>query len=141
MKTLLKALLAILIVTAAMSAEKPAPSSPAQTPVKKKIYELPKTGLNQARPGGGWINAEIVGTRLVIKFFDKEKKPVSPDVEHGFARFNYAAKNDKTAVLGRDANTLATPATVRPPHNFLVILSLFASESAGPTESYTFKYP
>jgi hypothetical protein len=97
--------------------------------------------LNQPRPGGGWINAEIVGIQLVVKFFDKEKKPVPPDVKRGFARFNYAAKNDKKAVLDRVGNTLATPATVRPPHNFLVILSLFAGESADPTESYTFKYP
>jgi len=141
MKTLLKVLLAVLIATAAMSAEKPAPSSSAQTPVKKKVFELPKTGLNLARPNGGWINAEIVGIRLVIKFFDKEKKPVAPDVERGFARFNYAAKNDKRAVLDREGNTLVTPATVRPPHNFLVILSLFAGEGAEPTESYTFKYP
>ena len=92
----------------------PLAKEPAKTAVKKPVYVLPKTGLNLARPKGGWINAEAVGTRLVIKFYDKDKKPVPPDVERGFARFNYAAKNNKTAVLGRDGNTLATPATVRP---------------------------
>lgn len=119
----------------------PPAKEPAKAPVKEKVYELPKTGLNQPRPKGGWINVEAVGTRLIVKFYDKKKKPVAPDVERGFARFNYAAKNDKTAVLGRDGLTLASTPTVRPPHNFLVILSLFAGENPGPTESYTFKYP
>jgi predicted trehalose synthase len=140
-KTLLRVLLFVLAAITAMAVEKPAPAPTPKPPVKKKVYELPKTGLNQPRPAGGWINAEIVGTRLVIKFFDKLKKPVPPDVERGLVRFNYAAKNDKKAVLGREGNTLATPATVRPPHNFQVILSLFAGKGAEPTESYTFKYP
>lgn len=143
MKTIHVSLLFILMACLAWAGDTPAtkPVAPAKPVVKKPVYQLPKTGLNQPRPNGGWINAEIVGTRLVIKFFDKEKKPVSPDVERGFARFNYAAKNDKSAVLGRDGNTLATPATVRPPHNFLIILSLLSGESKEPTESYTFRYP
>jgi hypothetical protein len=141
MKTILKVLLAVLIASSAMSAEISAPASTTQKPGKKKIYELPKTGLNQARPGGGWINAEIVGIRLVIKFFDKEKKPVPPDVERGFVRFKHAAKNEMKAVLSREGNTLATPATVRPPHNFLVILNLLVAGTEEAAESYTFKYP
>lgn len=141
MKTILKVLLAVLIATSAMSAEKSAPASTVKPPAKEKIYELPKTGLNQPRPGGGWINAEVVGTRLVVKFFDKLKKPVEPDVERGFVRFKYAAKNEKKAVLGREGNTLATPATVRPPHNFLIILNLFVAGIEEAAESYTFKYP
>ena len=108
---------------------------------KKKAHELPKTGLNQARPGGGWINVEAVGTRLVVKFFDKEKKPAPPDVQRGFAQFRYASKNPERAPLHLEGDALVSTATVRPPHNFIVLLSLFASESAGPTESHTFKYP
>lgn len=123
--------------------EKPAPSvkEPAKAPVKKKIYELPKTGLNQPRPAGGWINVEAVGTRLIVKFYDKEKKPVAPDMIRGFAQFRYASKNPERAPLHLEGLTLASTATVRPPHNFLVLLSLFTSESAGPTESHNFKYP
>lgn len=108
---------------------------------KKKEYELPKTGVNIARKEGGWINVEGSGTRFVIKFFDKEKKPISPDVERGLARFNYAAKNDIRAPLHREGDTLTTPATIRPPHNFQVILSLFTGEVGEPREVYTFKYP
>ena len=142
MKTLLKALLVPLLVVTTFAVEAPASVTPvSKTPVKEKVYELPKTGQNLARAKGGWINVGIVGTRLVVKFYDKKKKPASPDVVRGFARFNYAVKNDKTAVLNLEGDTLVTPATVRPPHNFLVILSLFAGDSAEVSESFTFKYP
>jgi hypothetical protein len=143
MKPILLKLLFVLVVGMAYAANPPAPkpAAPVKPPIKKPVYELPKTGLNRQRPNGGWINAEIVGTQLVIKFFDKLKKPVLPDLERGFARFNYAAKNDKSAVLSRNGNILSTPATVRPPHNFLVILSLFAPGATEAAETYTFKYP
>lgn len=143
MKATLLSILFVLLANLIWAAEAPGtkPTISSKPPAKKPVYELPKTGLNQPRPTGGWINTEIVGTRLVLKFFDKEKKPVPPDVERGFARFKYAAKNDKKAVLGREGNTLATPATVRPPHNFLLILSLSAAGAEEAAESYTFKYP
>lgn len=108
---------------------------------KKKEYELPKTGVNIPRKEGGWINVEGSGTRFIVKFYDKEKKPVPPDVERGLARFNYAAKNDTRAPLHREGETLTTPATIRPPHNFQVILSLFTGEVGEPREVYTFRYP
>ena len=141
MKTLLKPLLLVLLSVAVIAVEQPAPSSASKAPVKKKIYELPKTGLNQARPKGGWINVEAVGTRLVVKFFDKEKKPAAPDVQRGFAQFRYSSKNPERAPLHREGEALVSTATVRPPHNFLVLLSLFPSEGAEGAESYNFKYP
>jgi len=141
MKTLLKALLVVLLSVTAIAVEKPVPSSASKVPVKEKVYELPKTGLNQARPKDGWINVEAVGTRLVVKFFDKEKKPVAPDVQRGLVRLKYASKNPAQAVLARAGDTLATPATIRPPHNYLVILSLFAGDDAETSENHTFKYP
>ncbi len=141
MKTLLKVLLMVLLAVTVTAVDKPSPSPAPKPPVKKKVYELPKTGLNLPRPAGGWINAEVVGIRLVVKFFDKEKKPMPPDAERGVARFNYAAKNDKKAVLVLEGDALVTPATVRPPHNFQVILNLLAAGAKEPVESYTFKYP
>jgi hypothetical protein len=141
MKTLLKALLLVLLSGPVIAVEKPASAPAAKVPVKEKVYELPKTGLNQARPNGGWINVEPQGTRLVVKFFDKKKKPVAPDMARGLVRLKYASKNPVQAVLTQAGDTLATPATIRPPHNFLVILSLFAGDGAEASESYSFKYP
>lgn len=146
----MKALVAILCVAmaaiTASAADKPAPPAkvtPAKEkqPAKKKVYELPKTGVNQPRTKGGWINVQAVGTRLIVKFYDKEKKPISPDVVRGFAQFRFAAKNPERASLNLEGETLASTATVRPPHNFIVMLNLFDRESPGPTETYNFKYP
>ncbi|MDD2765485.1 MAG: hypothetical protein PHE83_16105 [Opitutaceae bacterium] len=108
----------------------------------KPASELPDTGKNVPRAGGGRLNVEAVNTRLVIKFFDADKKPVPPDADRGVVRFRYTSKRDEYAVLNREDDTLVTSARkVRPSHNFLVLLSLFAGEGVDATEFYTFKYP
>lgn len=141
MKSLLKILLSALLAVTVVAVEKSAPAPALNPPVKKEVFELPKTGVNQSRPSGGWINVEAVSTRLVIKFFDKEKKTAPPDVQRGFAQFRYSAKNPERAPLHLEGQTLVSTATVRPPHNFLVLLNLFGGGDGNPTESYTFKYP
>lgn len=141
MKPLIAVLYFALAAFTVLAAEKSAPPSSPKPPAKKKVYELPKTGVCQPRPKGGWINVEAVSTRLIVKFYDKEKKPVAPDVVRGFAQFRFASKNPERAPLNPEGDTLASTATVRPPHNFLVMLSLFGRESAGPVESYNLKYP
>lgn len=119
-----------------------APVTPkAPQPAKKVVYELPKTGVNQPRPSGGWINVETSGTRLRVKFFDKLKKPVPPNVEKGLGIFKYASRNPVRAPLSGDGTGMTTPAVLRPPHNFLLILSFFAEGKTEPGESYTLQYP
>lgn len=118
MKSLLQALCFVLATFTALAAEKAPSASTSKPPASKKVYELPKTGVNQPRPKDGWINVEAVGTRLIVKFYDKEKKPVAPDVTRGFAQFRYSAKNPERAPLHREGETLVSTATVRPPHNF-----------------------
>lgn len=102
--------------------------------------ELPTTGINLSRPVGGWINVEAVGIRLVVKFFDQEMEPTAPDASSGFVRLRYPGKGPKRSVLNIENDTLATPATMRPPHNFFVILSLFFV-GTDESETHTFKYP
>ncbi|MFZ5496579.1 MAG: hypothetical protein ACOZE5_14740 [Verrucomicrobiota bacterium] len=141
MNPMLKYSFIALVAVVSLAATKPASRATAKTPAQEPVYELPETGITRERPQGGWINVEPQGTRLVVKFFDKEKKPMAPDVARGLVRLKYSSKNPVQAVLTAAGDTLATPATIRPPHNFLVILSLFASDSAEASESYTFKYP
>ena len=101
--------------------------------------ELPMTGINLSRPVGGWINVEAVGIRLVVKFFDQDKEPTAPDVSSGLVRLRYPGKGSERAVLNLENNTMVTPATVRPPHNFFVILNLFFEGTDEP-ETHTFNY-
>lgn len=116
-----------------------APKSP--QPAKKVVYELPKTGVNKPRPGGGFINVEIIGTRLRVKFFDKLKKPVSPNVDRGLAIFKYASRNPARAPLSVDGAGMSTPAVLRPPHNFVLLLSFFVEGKSEAEETYSFQYP
>jgi|CXWL01.1.fsa_nt_gi hypothetical protein len=143
MKTLLKILLTVLLTATAIPAKTPATSTaPApKAPAKKKVYELPKTGMNLQRSTVGWLNIDTAGTRLILKFYDKDKKPTSPDVARGFAQFRYSSRNPERAPLNREGDTLTTPAKLKPPHNFLVIISLFADEAPDPVETYSIKYP
>lgn len=142
MKTLLKILSFVLLATAALAVDKPvSPTSAPKAPEKKKVYELPKTGVNQRRSTDGWLNLEVSGIRLIVKFYDNEKKPVPPNVDRGFAQFRYSSRNPARAPLNREGDTLATPAKLVPPHNFLVLIGLFSGDGAEPVESYTIKYP
>ncbi len=115
---------------------------PTKAPTTKKLsYELPKTGVNKPRPEGGWINVETSGTRLRVKFFDKLKKPVPPNVERGMAIFKYASRNPARAPLSVDGEGMATPAVLRPPHNFVLLLSFFSGDKTEAEETYSFQYP
>tara|TARA_R110002167_G_scaffold83863_1_gene228218 strand:+ start:316 stop:714 length:399 start_codon:yes stop_codon:yes gene_type:complete len=102
--------------------------------------ELPSTGINLPRPAGGWINVEAENVRLVVRFFDEDKEPTPPDVSSGFVRLRYPGKGPERAVLNIENDILATPAKLRPPHNFFVILNLFSEDRDEP-ETHTFKYP
>lgn len=84
---------------------------------------------------------DFEGTRLVARFFDEKKRPMTPDAVRGFARFRYTAKNGVRAPLNPEGETRVTPAKIRLLHNFLVILSLFSGEAFEPAETYTLKYP
>jgi hypothetical protein len=143
MKTLATLLMGLLFPVVVIAAEPAAKAAPAgkTAPKKEQVYELPKTGKNLQRGSAGWLNVEASGTRLIVKFYDAKKKPLAPDVERGFARFQFASKNPERAPLHLEGTTLVSTATVRPPHNFLVILNLFRSGEAESGESYTFKYP
>ena len=132
MKKILISLLVLGIQLTVASAAAPEPTEPKP--------ELPTTGINLPRPVSGWINVEAVGIRLVVKFFDQDRKPTPPDASSGFVRLRYPGKGPERAVLNIDNETLTTPATVRPPHNFFVILNLFF-ESTDEPETHTFKYP
>lgn len=116
-----------------------APSAP--PPPSKRVYELPTVGKNVPRAGGGWINVETAGTRLAVKFFDAEKKPVPPDVARGLVQLRYTAKSSVRAPLSREGDVFVTPGVVRPPHNFLVILTLSSADEGAANETHAFRYP
>ena len=132
------------ILIATMAAVSLGAAAQSKSADEKKVYELPTTGKNLERQNGGWINVQTAGAQMIVKFFDAEKKPVAPDVERATVRFRYAAKSEiKRTVLNREGDTLVSPGNVRPPHNFLVTLTLLRGDdvAAGATEVFNFKFP
>jgi hypothetical protein len=131
---------------AVASEKKSTPPAP-KSPEAEEVHELPETGKNLPRENGGWLNVEATGAQLIVKFFDADKKPVAPDVDRAAARFRYAGKSSITrTVLNRDGDSLASPGNVRPPHNFLVTLTLLqggdgSEDAVEGAEILNFKYP
>ncbi len=131
------------IIIATVAAVSIAASVSVKADDERKLYELPAIGANLERPNGGWINVQTPGAQMVVRFFDAEKKPVTPDVIRATARIRYAAKSDITrTVLNRDGDILVSPSNVRPPHNFLVTLTLLhGDDEAAAIEVFNLKFP
>lgn len=110
---------------------------------ERRLYELPETGVNLERQNGGWINVQTSEAKMVVRFFDAEKKPISPDVMRATARFRYATKSDiARTVLNREGDALVSPNNVRPPHNFFVTLTLLhGGDGSAATEVFNLKFP
>jgi len=121
----------------ALSARDP---SPAAVPTAKPAYELPVTGRNIPRNGGGWINGQLADFWLVLTFFDADKKPIPPDVKHGFVQFRKPGTNIRTP-LYRKGDTLVSTEKVTPPYVFFVALNLYTSTDDQTAENYSFQYP
>jgi hypothetical protein len=102
--------------------------------------KLPESGCNLARTGGGWINVEATENRLVVKFFDSDKKTMPPDAVRATARVVYPARKDRRVVLNPDGDTLVSPPSILPPLVFRIHLSLFATDGAE-AESFVVQYP
>jgi len=131
------------IIIATATAISIAASTSIKAADESKLHEVPAIGVNVERQSGGWINVQTPGAQMVVRFFDAKKKPVPPDVIRATARIRYAAKSDITrTVLNRDGDVLVSPNNVRPPHNFLVTLTLLhGDDEAAVTEVFNLKFP
>lgn len=122
---LMAASIGMVVPLGAQTAPKPfkppvAPAVPAEEPAKIEGIEL-------ARKNGGYLGVTVEGVRLVVKFYDADKKPVPADVLRAAARWNPVNKSGEVrSILNPDAsgNTLASTPVVQPPHVFKVYLTL-----------------
>ncbi len=127
-----------LMLAATVAASGVAFSAPEET---KPV--LPATGVNLARPSGGWLNIAVETNRFSLQFFDENKAPADTDADHALIRYVYAAKRPERIVLKRsaDGHRLLSPPRVRPPHVFRVYLWLFDAAGGEAIESHVFQYP
>ncbi len=102
---------------------KPAPA-PTEEPAKIKGIEFP-------RPHGGYLGLTVEGPRLVLAFYDDEKKPVAINVARAAARWTPVNKvGDVRTVLNpsEDGKTLVSPNVVQPPLVFNVYITLLDAD-------------
>lgn len=145
----LRFLFASVLVLAASLAFADTPSKPAPPPAKgdakkadakKKEAPAKIDGLVIARPDGTFLGLTLVDGKFKLSFYDKEKKPMKPDVLRAAARWpNPHGPGNNRAVLtpSSDGTFLIAPGFVRGPYAFKLFLTLIKSENGEQTETYT----
>lgn len=155
MKKILAVLAAGLFVASLLPAQttpaaKPAapgskPAAPGTTgPVKKEEEpKIPGTVIN--RSNGAFLGLEVVGGNFKLSFYDKKKKPVSPDVTRASARWPNprSVTGPNRTVLNPSGAALVGSKPVLPPFTFTVHLTLLQGdgEDAAVVESYDVPVP
>ena len=120
------------MVTPVLSQTFPRPAKPAQPAPAPAPDEEAATieGIEVTRKNGGYLGVTVNGPRLVLKFYDNEKKPAPLDVARAAARWNPVNKTgDERSVLNPagDGSLVSTP-VVKPPLVFKVYLTLLDAD-------------
>lgn len=124
---LMAASIGMVVPVVAQTAPKPPQPAKPTKPVTPAPEEEPKVdGFEIKRPGGGFLGVKAEGLRLVVKFYDEDKKPTEPaKVSRASARWNPVNKTgEERTVLNMEGGVLASPAVLRPPYTFRVFLTL-----------------
>lgn len=125
---LMAASIGIVVPMVAQTPAKPKTVKPAPVPVEEPAT-IP--GVELPRQKGGFIGVTVDGPRLVVKFYDTDKKPVVVDVARAAARWDPINKtSDVRTVLNPDAEgkALVSPLVVQPPLVFKVYLTLLDAD-------------
>jgi hypothetical protein len=125
---LMAASIGIVVPMVAQTPAKPKTVKPAPVPVEEPAT-IP--GIELPRQKGGFIGVTVEGPRLVVKFYDADKKPAAVDVARAAARWDPINKtSDVRTVLNPDAEgkALVSPLVVQPPLVFKVYLTLLDAE-------------
>ena len=106
---------------------------------KKKDDSIGKIdGIEIAR-GTGFMGIQLVGGTFKLSFYDAKKKPVAPDVTRASLRWNvhYQSLPERT-VLNPNGNALTSEYVVKPPHTFMLYITLIKGEGdTAATEDFT----
>lgn len=127
---LMAASIGMIVPSAAQTLPKPAtPAKPSTVPTEEEPAKI--DGLEIARKAGGFIGVEIEGVRLVVKFYDADKKPIEANVARAAARWNPVNKTGEVRSvlnLAGDGKSLVSTPVLQPPHVFNVYLTLIAED-------------
>ncbi|HEY8991496.1 MAG TPA: hypothetical protein VIM46_05940 [Luteolibacter sp.] len=126
---LMAASIGMVVPLLAETSVKPAkPAKPAKAPAEEPAKI---DGIEIPRKDGGFIGVTVEGPRLVLRFYDADKKLVNVDVARAAARWNPSTKiGDVRSVMNPsdDGLSLVSTPVVKPPLNYIVYLTLLDAE-------------
>jgi hypothetical protein len=126
---LMAASIGMVVPLAAQTLPKPKSKSGPAAPMVEEQPEI--IGIEIARKTGGFIGVNVEGIRMVIRFYDGEKKQIPVDVARASARWKPVNRiKEERTVLNPDADgsTLVSTPVVKPPLVFIVYLTLLDTE-------------
>jgi hypothetical protein len=126
---LMAASIGMVVPLGAQTMPKPKPKTAPATPAAEEPAEI--TGIEIARKQGGFIGVNVEGIRMVIRFYDAEKKQIPVNVARAAARWNPVTKTgEERTVLNPTADglTLTSTPVVKPPLVFIAYLTLLDAE-------------
>ena len=144
MKNLLT--LSLALATAAMllaqapAQKKAAPGAPAKKDAKAKKEEPKIEGQEIARKDGGYLGLMIAEGKFKLSFYDKEKKPIAPDVKMAVMRWSptYQRSDERVVLSAAGKNTMSSERVIRPPYSFKLFMTLLKDAAEGDPVGETF---
>ena len=99
---------------------------------KKKEEPAKIEGMEISRGEKGYLGLQIAGGAFQLSFYDKDKKPVPPDVARAAVRWDAKYKvGDERLILNREGNVLTNPKAIRPPYVFKLFITLIQDAAEG----------
>lgn len=114
-------LLSLILVKSALSAE----ASP----------DVP--GLVVERESGGHLVLNVENHALVLRFYDAEMNPITPDAPRAMAFWRFRNKRNRQP-LTLQGDALVSPQRIYPPFAYTINISLLTMEDNDVTESHNF---
>jgi hypothetical protein len=113
-------------------------AAPAPTPDTEE-KEGTIAGMPIQRPQGGWLGLELKDSSFVLTFYNAKKKPIPADKNSAVLRWpvHYQPNDERTELTPTsDPAVFASSYSVKPPHTFILHITLL-SDSKDKPESYT----
>jgi hypothetical protein len=115
------------VVSDKTSAKATPPQPAAKTADKVGVIE----GVAIPRGNGTWLGIKVDAGNFILGFYDKKKKPMTPDAARATARWKPAAKTGSMLCVmnpGGDGKHLIGNKPVTPPFNFKLYLTLLSAD-------------
>jgi hypothetical protein len=96
------------------------------------------SGTPIQRPQGGWLGIELKDSSFVLTFYNAKKNPIPADKSSAVLRWavHYQPNDERTSLMPTgDPAVFASPYSVKPPHTFILHITLL-SDTKDKVETY-----